>query len=87
MKWSKSIWTLRLVFCLRQRIVFFFANFFFFISFSFYALPAAYGSSRARGGVGATAAGLHHSHSNAGFRPHLQPTLQFVAMQDPQPTE
>ena len=29
------------------------------------APPAAYSSSQARGQIGATAAGLHHSHSNA----------------------
>ena len=34
-------------------------------------LPAAYGSSQARGLIGAVAAGLHHSHSNAGSEPHL----------------
>ena len=32
----------------------------------FRAAPAAYGGSQARGLVGAVAAGLHHSHSNAG---------------------
>ena len=31
----------------------------------------AYGSSQARGQIGATAAGLHHSHSNARSEPHL----------------
>ena len=30
------------------------------------AAPMAYGSSQARGQIGATAANLHHSHSNAG---------------------
>ena len=35
------------------------------------AAPEAYGSSQARGRIGATAAGLHHSHSNARFEPHL----------------
>ena len=30
------------------------------------AIPAAYGSSQARGWIRAAAAGLHHSHSNAG---------------------
>ena len=30
------------------------------------AKPAACGSSQARGPIGAAAAGLHHSHSNAG---------------------
>ena len=35
------------------------------------ATPAAYGSSQARGLIGATASGLHHSHSNARTMPHL----------------
>ena len=45
--------------------------FFFFVFFR--AAPAAYGGSQARGPVGATAAGLHHSHSNSntGFKPRL----------------
>ena len=44
---------------------------------------AAYGSSQARGLIGAAAASLHHSHSNAGSEPHLKPTPLFVAMLDP----
>ena len=52
-------------------------NFFFFaIS---WATPAAYGGSQARGLIGAVAAGLHQSHSNAGSEPHLQPTPQLTA--------
>ena len=39
------------------------------------------------GGIGATAAGLCHSHSNAGSEPHLLPTLKPAAMPGPQPTE
>ena len=41
-------------------------------------------SSQARGQIGATAAGLRHSHSNTntGSEPHLQPML-LVAMLDP----
>ena len=35
------------------------------------AAPAAYGGSQARSLIGATAASLHHSHSNAGSEPHL----------------
>ena len=46
------------------------------------ATPAAYGP-QARGSIGATAAGLHHSHSNAGSESHLQPTPQLTAMPDP----
>ena len=35
----------------------------------------------------ATAAGVHHIHSNTGSEPHLQPTLQLTATADPKPTE
>ena len=42
-----------------------------FFFFNFRATPTAYGVSQARGLIGATAAGLHHSHSNAGSEPHL----------------
>uniref|UniRef100_A0A8D1KYM2 Catenin alpha-3 n=1 Tax=Sus scrofa TaxID=9823 RepID=A0A8D1KYM2_PIG len=38
-------------------------SFFFFLLFR--PAPVAYGNSQARGQIGATAAGLHHSHSNA----------------------
>ena len=39
-------------------------SFGYFFAFSG-ATPTAYGSSQARGLIGAVAAGLHHSHSNA----------------------
>ena len=44
-----------------------------FVCFSvfFRAVCAAYGSSQARGRIGATATGLHHSHSNVGSEPCL----------------
>ena len=42
----------------------------FFLSF-FRAAPEASGSSQARSWIRATAAGLHHSHSNTGSEPHL----------------
>ena len=43
-----------------------------FFSFSlFRAAPVTCGSSQARGQIGATAADLHHSHSNARSEPHL----------------
>ena len=43
-------------------------HFFFFLVFLPFLgpLPATYGGSQARGLIGAVAAGLHHSHSNAG---------------------
>ena len=39
---------------------------FFFFFFFLRAKPAAYGGSQARGLIRAAAAGLNHSHSNAG---------------------
>ena len=47
------------------------------------AAPAAYGSSQARGRIGATAAGLHHSQGNTGYKMHLRPIAQLMAMPDP----
>ena len=38
---------------------------------------------RLRGPFGAIAAGLHHSHSNAGSKPRLRPTPQLMAILDP----
>ena len=38
---------------------------------SFRVATMAYGGSQARGRIGAVAAGLHHSHSNTRFEPHL----------------
>ena len=46
----------------------------------------ACGSSQARGEIVATAAVLHHSHSNMGSEPHLRPTSQLTATPDPLPT-
>ena len=40
----------------------------------------AYGGSQARGRIGAAASGLRHSHSNAGSKPRLWPTLQLTVM-------
>ena len=53
----------------------------------FRASPMAYGGSQNRGRIGATAASLRHSHSNAGFKLHLGPTPQLTATLDAQPTE
>ena len=57
--------------------------------FLFRATPTAYGGSQARGEIRAIASGLCHSHSHSNIRSelHLRPTLQFLAMPDPQPTE
>ena len=47
------------------------------------ATPTAYGDSQARGIIGAVSASLCLNHSNAIFKPHLQPTPQLLAMPDP----
>ena len=47
----------------------------------------AYGGSQARGLIGATAAGLCHSHSHARSQLHLRPTPQLKTTPDPWPTE
>ena len=49
----------------------FYISFYFFIFCLFRAAPTAYGGSQARGLIGAIAAGLYHSHSNARSEPHL----------------
>ena len=58
-------------------------NFFVFFFVFSRAAFAAYGGSKGRGLIGAVAAGLRQSHSNAGSKPHLQPTPQVKAMPDP----
>ena len=56
-------------------------------SFFFFGLfrpaTAAHGGSKAKGQIGATAASLHHSHSNTRPKLSLWPTPQFMAMPDP----
>ena len=49
----------------------------------FRAALEAFGSSQARGCIRDIAASLHHSHSNTRSEPHLQPTLQIMAMLNP----
>ena len=44
---------------------------------------SAYGNSQARGPIGAAAASLCHSHSNARSEPRLPPTPQLAATPDP----
>ena len=53
---------------IHQAELMYFLSPFAFLSFLFVfrAAPAAYASSQARGWIGAVAAGLHHSLSNAG---------------------
>ena len=76
---KKNTWCFFFV-CL---FVLFFGFFFFNLKFLFRATPAAYGGSQARDRIGATAAGLGHSHSNTRSKLHLQPTPLLTAMPDP----
>ena len=53
--------------------------FFFFCLFAFSRADCtAYGSSQARGLIGAVATSHSHSHSNAGSEPRLQPAPQLM---------
>ena len=56
---------------------------FFFVCLFFRATLVAYGGFQPRGRMGAVAAGLHQSHSNAESKLSLQPTPQLMAMLDP----
>ena len=56
--------------------------FLFFVFCLFRVTSAAWGGSQAGGLIGAVTAGLHHSHSNAGSKPHLRPTPQLKASPD-----
>jgi len=72
-------------------ILLFYFILFYFILF-YFILPIratlmAYGSSQARGWIGATAAGLRHSHNNMGSEPCLWPTPQLMETLDPWSTE
>ena len=55
---------------------------FFFSPIFSRATPVAYGGSQARDPIGAVAANLHHSHSNARSEPRLRPTPQLIATPD-----
>ena len=57
--------------------------FFFLIFCLFRAAPMAYGNFQGRGQIGAVVTGLHHNHSNAESKLHLQHITQFLAMPDP----
>ena len=54
-----------------------------FVFLSFRAALVAYGGPQARGPIGAVAASLRYSHSNAGSEPSLQPIPQLTATPDP----
>ena len=46
-------------------------------------VPVAYGSSQAKGQIGAVVASLHHSHSNGGSELHQQLIPYLAAMPNP----
>ena len=69
-----------LIFTIRQKPQPEIFSFSFLFYLLFRAAHSAYGGSQARGPIGATAAGLHHSHSNARSEPHLWPRPQLTAM-------
>ena len=58
-------------------ILFYFILFYLFV-WLFKTTPVVYGGSQSRGQIGATAAGLHYSHSSTGYELHLQPTPQLM---------
>ena len=79
---SKS--TLEIRCCYTNLCVILHYSYFLFFFFSpFRAALSAYGGSQAWGPFGATAADLHHSHSNARSELHLQPVPQLRAKPDP----
>ena len=59
-----------------------FLSFFLFLFFWFLVLHLWH-MEVLRGQIRATATGLHHSHSNLGSEPSLQPAPQLTAMPDP----
>ena len=69
------IYVLCILSCIFGNRTFFFGH--------FRSTPVAYEGSQARSLIRAVAAGLHHSHSNAGSKLHLQPTPQPMATLDP----
>ena len=60
-------------------VCFFVCFYFCFLSFVFFGPhPWHMEVPRLGGQIGATAAGLHHSHSNSRSEPHLRPTPQYM---------
>ena len=72
--WNKTVYLFRSSFLLLLLLSLF---------FFFKAALTAYGGSQARDGIGATAAGLHHSNRNARSKPCLPPTPQLTATPGP----
>ena len=54
-----------------QNVIVLYTVLYFFFFLLFRAAPAVNGGAQARGQIGATAAGLHHSHSNTESEAHV----------------
>ena len=70
----------------RSFVYFFAYSLYFILSYNFFffrAASVAHGVSQARGLIGATAAGLRHSHSNMRSKLHLRLTPQLTATLGP----
>ena len=80
--WPSCCYFCSLPICSLQTGHIIFSLIFNFLSFVRTA-SATYGGSQARGRIGATAAGLQHSHSNLRSEPRLRPAPQLTAMLDP----
>ena len=76
--WAGHLRMLGLIFTCKTTPTFYTVWKFFFL---LRATPVAYGSSQARGQIGAAAASLHHS--NVGSEAHLGPAPQLKATPDP----
>ena len=63
-------------------LLFYFLLFIYLFILLFRATPMAHEGSQVRSLIGATAAGLHQSHSNTRSEPRLQPTPQLTATPD-----
>ena len=68
--------------CDFNRFIYLFIYFLFLFFAISWATPVAYGGSQARGRIGAVAASLRQSHSNAGSKPSIRPTPQLMATLD-----
>ena len=75
---KQKIWYVRLYIYIHTHKYMYIYIYIYLFFWIFRAAPVAYGNSQARGRIGAASSGLCHSHSNAGFEPHLQPVYMHV---------
>ena len=79
-KWARLFKSSRRIIVTSILLLFFF---YFLSSCLFRATPVAFGGSRTRGRIGATAASLRQSHSNGGSKLCLRPTPSLTVMPAP----